>query len=101
MRKSLLLLTFIPAIAMAADALPDWAFLARTPGIQLPPEDNQPRHRPGSTKTYTQQQIDDIFNPPDWYPDPSGRHQLRYWDGFAWTEHVSTNGIAAVDLIGP
>src|SRR5207302_7375642 len=68
-RKSLLLLTFIPAIAMAADALPDWAFLARTPGIQLPPEDNQPRHRPGSTKTYTQEQIDDIFNPPDWYPD--------------------------------
>src|SRR5438105_12653040 len=68
-RKSLLLLSLIPAIAMAADALPDWAFLARTPGIQLPAEDNQPRHRPGSTKIYTQQQIDDIFNPPDWYPD--------------------------------
>ena len=24
-----------------------------------------------------------------WYPDPSGRHQLRYWDGTRWTEHVS------------
>ncbi|HUY64075.1 MAG TPA: DUF2510 domain-containing protein [Acidimicrobiales bacterium] len=27
-----------------------------------------------------------------WYADPSGRHQLRYWDGTAWTEHVSDAG---------
>ena len=26
-------------------------------------------HVPGSTKTYTQDQIDDIQNPPDWFPD--------------------------------
>jgi hypothetical protein len=24
-----------------------------------------------------------------WYPDPHGRPELRYWDGSAWTEHVS------------
>ena len=52
-------LAMFPAVALAADVLPDWAFLARTPGIQLPPEDNQPRHRPGSSKAYTQMQIDD------------------------------------------
>jgi hypothetical protein len=23
--------------------------------------------------------------PPDWYPDPSGRHARRYWDGTTWT----------------
>jgi RsiW-degrading membrane proteinase PrsW (M82 family) len=23
--------------------------------------------------------------PPNWYPDPSGRFRLRYWDGYAWT----------------
>jgi cytochrome c553 len=68
-RKSLLLLTLVPTMAIAANALPDWAFLARTPGVQLPPEDEQARQRPGSTKSYTQMQIDDIFNPPDWYPD--------------------------------
>ncbi|CAN5280049.1 hypothetical protein BH23ACT9_BH23ACT9_03170 [soil metagenome] len=28
----------------------------------------------------------------DWYPDPSGRFQFRYWDGEAWTGHVSTEG---------
>lgn len=31
--------------------------------------DNGPKHVPGSTKAYTQAQIDDQFNPPDWFPD--------------------------------
>ena len=34
---------------------------------------------------------------PGWYPDPHGRHQSRYWDGAAWTEHVADNGITGVD----
>lgn len=62
-------LVLVPMIALAADAPPDWAFLARTPGYQSPPEDPAPRHVPGSTKAYTLKQVDDIFNPPDWYPD--------------------------------
>src|SRR6186713_1229141 len=33
------------------------------------PEDPAPKRAPGSTKTYTQAQIDDLLNPPDWYPD--------------------------------
>jgi hypothetical protein len=27
--------------------------------------------------------------PANWYPDPSAPHQLRYWDGAQWTQHVS------------
>jgi hypothetical protein len=26
--------------------------------------------------------------PPRWHPDPSSRHDLRYWDGTAWTRFV-------------
>jgi putative membrane protein len=37
--------------------------------------------------------------PPGWYPDPSGRHQLRYWDQGVWTDHVSNAGATAVDTI--
>lgn len=33
--------------------------------------------------------------PPGWYPDPMKRHELRYWDGTKWSEHVSNAGIAA------
>jgi uncharacterized protein YxjI len=36
-------------------------------------------------------------NPAAWHPDPTGRHQLRYWDGQDWTEHVSDHGIPAID----
>jgi hypothetical protein len=30
--------------------------------------------------------------PAGWYPDPSGRFEMRYWDGTAWTEHVARGG---------
>ncbi len=30
--------------------------------------------------------------PPMWATDPTGRHQLRYWDGAAWTDYVSDDG---------
>jgi uncharacterized protein YxjI len=36
-------------------------------------------------------------HPADWYPDPFGRHEHRYWDGSQWTEHVSSHGRQAVD----
>ncbi len=28
-----------------------------------------------------------------WRPDPWGAHELRYWDGTDWTEHVSDAGV--------
>ncbi len=39
--------------------------------------------------------------PAGWHPDPMGRHQMRYWDGNVWTEHVSTNGVQATDPLQP
>lgn len=35
--------------------------------------------------------------PASWYPDPLGRHEMRYWDGSQWTEHVSSHGRQAID----
>jgi uncharacterized RDD family membrane protein YckC len=32
-----------------------------------------------------------------WYPDPSRRHELRFWDGSAWTAQVSDRGVVGVD----
>lgn len=36
----------------------------------------------------------------DWYPDPLGRAELRYFDGTAWTEHICTGGDQQVDPFG-
>ena len=30
--------------------------------------------------------------PAAWYKDPSGRYEMRYWNGTSWTEHVSRGG---------
>lgn len=30
--------------------------------------------------------------PANWLPDPTGRCELRYWDGANWTEHVTSGG---------
>ena len=35
----------------------------------------------------------------DWYPDPYGRSELRYWDGEAWSDHVSSNGRQGSDPV--
>lgn len=35
-----------------------------------------------------------------WYPDPSGRHESRYWDGRVWTTHVSDRGVTSEDAVG-
>jgi hypothetical protein len=32
-----------------------------------------------------------------WAPDPSGRHELRYWSGTQWTEHVTAHGVQSTD----
>jgi hypothetical protein len=39
-------------------------------------------------------------SPAGWFPDPTGRHEHRYWDGAQWTEHVSDSGQSGVDPMG-
>jgi cytochrome c553 len=49
-----------------AQTLAEWAYPVNPP--PKPVDSTAPRHLPDSSKTYTQAQIDDGFNPPDWYP---------------------------------
>lgn len=36
-----------------------------------------------------------------WHPDPTGQHELRYWDGSQWTEHVSDGGVVSTAPLQP
>jgi hypothetical protein len=38
-----------------------------------------------------------------WHPDPSRRHEYRYWDGSAWTDAVADRSLVTVDplIAGP
>ena len=54
----------------AAPAMgPGWAFPVKDPVQPAPPEDpNTPVKVAGSSKSYTRVQVDDLMNPPDWFP---------------------------------
>lgn len=34
-----------------------------------------------------------------WIADPTGAHDLRYWDGTKWTEHVTDGGVTSTDFL--
>jgi hypothetical protein len=38
-------------------------------------------------------------SPPAWHDDPTGRFDLRYWDGRLWTEHVTRDGEQTTDPV--
>lgn len=37
--------------------------------------------------------------PSQWAADPYRRHELRYWDGHAWTEHVRDGALPSLDPV--
>jgi hypothetical protein len=39
--------------------------------------------------------------PPGWYPDPTDDFERRWWDGDAWTEHVSTGRFTGRSPVRP
>lgn len=63
----LMLALMVPTVA--AENQPDWAFFTPDPNQPAAKPDNAPKHVPGSKRTYTMAQIDDLKNPPDWFPD--------------------------------
>ena len=42
-------------------------------------------------------EIGQVTASPGWQPDPSGRHEARWWDGTHWTEHVTDGGRPGLD----
>jgi Protein of unknown function (DUF2510) len=54
------------------------------------PAATTPTQPASTTPTATQPATPAV--PAGWYSDPARRYDLRYWDGSAWTEHVSRAG---------
>jgi hypothetical protein len=61
-----------------------------------------PRTSPGTTSSLwasTTGSGTSFATPAAWHPDPTGRFELRYWDGQKWTDHVSTQGTQGSDPV--
>ena len=65
---------------------------AMTPGWGMPspppPVSGQPSYGPHGTP-----------GPAAWVPDPTGRYQYRWWDGYSFTNQVASSGISYTDPI--
>jgi cytochrome c553 len=66
-----LVFSFVALSQIPTRTQPDWAF----PVIngQLPAEPAGPKTIPNSKKQYTQQEIDNLNAPPDWFPEEHGQ----------------------------
>jgi Protein of unknown function (DUF2510) len=42
----------------------------------------------------------EVNGPPGWRPDPTGRFEVRWWNGKLWTTHVMNGGYRATDPFG-
>jgi len=57
---------FLAATPASAEDFPGWAYPANPPAPTF--DTVTPKSMPGSDRQYTQAQIEDDFNPPDWFP---------------------------------
>ena len=66
------------------------AFLRRPTSASAPAATTTPFQ--ATTQLATTTTVSTTAAPAAWYPDPSKRFELRYWDGAEWTEHVARGG---------
>jgi Protein of unknown function (DUF2510) len=96
---------FVRRAAIAGSITSTAASVVPTPATPTPTAVSTPSPTPVSqpaatiasstattTASNTASSVGDAVAPAAWYPDPSGRYELRYWNGSAWTEHVSRSG---------
>lgn len=89
-------LMLMPALAAAAEGVPSWAFFFPDPNAPVSKPPAGLRNVPGSARSYTQAQIDDLKNPPDWFPAahaPMPAPVAGGGDGFACASCHLTSGM--------
>lgn len=70
---------------------------AQTPAVAAPATAPTPDTSNSTQPSSTQPASGDSTAPANWYKDPSGRFELRYWNGSQWTEHVAKGGVQSID----
>lgn len=67
----LIAFSLVAAATLAGQAPnpPAWAYPVMDAGLQRAPEDGKKYRVEGSDKSFTMTEINDPFNPPDWYPN--------------------------------
>ncbi len=77
----------LPAVAAPVAAAPAAWPPTPAPGTVPPPGATAPT--PAAPTPAAPVPAPPTVAPAGWYPDPSGGHRVRYWDGQTWTEHIA------------
>jgi hypothetical protein len=83
--------------AAAGAAGSEWAPTTTTATEEPARSAPEPEPAPAVAAPAAAAQASAPTTPAGWYPDPSGRYEMRYWDGDKWTEHVSRQGQTFTD----
>jgi hypothetical protein len=67
------------------------------PSGPLPPEVSPGAPPPQGEAPVPAAPVSEPTVPPSWQADPSGRHELRWWGGTGWSEHVIDQGQPSID----
>ena len=103
-----MLAVFIPMIAVTVRRLHDtnrsggWYFIAFVPLVGfivlivfLATDGQHGENRYGPDPKAGQVQYSNVAA--GWLQDPTGRHELRYWDSRVWTDQVANAGVVTTD----
>jgi len=88
-----------PQPASIADPVRPAPDVQPEPAVQLEPVAAAARDQPVVAPPPGSEPTPPPPPPPVWSPDPTGRFELRWWDGTRWTEHVSTAGRESTDFL--
>jgi len=80
-----------PDARAAAAAQPPSGVVPGTYGTSLPPHADGEGEQSGD--------LQPVGEPAGWRPDPTGRHEYRYWNGSVWSRHVADRGRRSVDAM--
>ncbi len=72
----------------AVNLLLGWTLIGWAVALAMALRTNPPYAYPPHAYPQAQQYPPQNGPPPDWYPDPQGGPNLRWWNGTQWTEHT-------------
>jgi hypothetical protein len=78
----------------AVNALLGWTLIGWVVALAMAVRTNPPHANPSWMRTHPALQRPPLQHPQTtagWFPDPSDKQQLRWWDGLRWTDHTSAN----------
>lgn len=84
-----------PAVVSGPGTSATWSSTTTNSSVSTPVVSSPVVSSPMNTSVASS--VGDAAAPANWYADPAGRFEMRYWNGSAWTEHVSRNGQQFVD----